>query len=394
MKQYYVDFVEKYLSKRMNSVSKLTDGEFTGIVDACIGELEKRVTLSANEKDEIRDYVFNSRRRLGILQPLLDDPDVNEIMINGTESIYIEKGGKLSRYEKRYQDASALFNVIQSMVSWVDRSVSESSPIVDARLSDGSRVNIVLRPVALNGPIVTIRKFKDRMLTEEDFLKNECITEEELDFLKKCVRAKVNIFVSGGTSSGKTTFLNLLCGFIDQNERIVTVEDSAELRLTPPNLVRLETKNANSEGINAITMRTLIKASLRMRPDRIIVGEVRDEAAVDMLQAMCTGHDGSMSTAHANSGKDVLTRIETMALWEGNISDKAIKKQIASGLDLVVHMQRDDKMRRFVKEIIAISKVSGDGEEIATYTLFCDGMKVENVQKGGRLYEKLNAKEV
>lgn len=394
MKQYYADFVEKYLSKKMNSGERLSDSEFTRVVDMCIRELEKRATIDDAERDEIREYVFNSRRRLGILQPLLDDPDVNEIMINGTESIYIEKCGKLVRYEKRYQDAAALFNVIQSMVSWVDRSVNESSPIVDARLSDGSRVNIVLRPVALNGPIVTIRKFKDVMLTEKDYLDNGCITESELEFLKKCVRARVNIFVSGGTSSGKTTFLNLLCGYISPDERIVTVEDSAELRLTPPNLVRLETKNANNEGAREITMRRLIKTSLRMRPDRIIVGEVRDEAAIDMLQAMCTGHDGSMSTAHANSAKDVLTRIETMALWEGNISEKAVKKQIVSGIDLIVHMQRDENMRRFVKEITAVASVSQDGENIETYDLFSDGIRRDNVHEGSRLYEKLSAFEI
>ncbi len=387
MKQYYVDFVEKYLAKRMDATANYTDSEFAELVGSCLCELGKRVSVSEKEKDEIQEYVFNSRRRLGILQPLLDDPDVNEIMINGTESIYIEKNGKLLKYEKRYSDAAELFNVVQSMVSWVDRTVNESSPIVDTRLTDGSRVNIVLKPVALNGPSVTIRKFRDRMFTCGELVALGCMSADEAEFLKKCVESRVNIFVSGGTSSGKTTFLNVLCGFISDEERIVTVEDSAELRLTPPNIVRMETKNANTEGTGAIPMRTLIKASLRMRPDRIIVGEVRDQAALDMLQAMCTGHDGSMSTAHANSAEDVLTRIETMALWEGNISDLAVKKQIASGLDLVVHMQRGADMRRFVKEIVSLKGLKGG--RIDCETIFQNGVKIKDPERGTRLYEKL-----
>jgi pilus assembly protein CpaF len=292
--------------------------------------------------------------------------------------------------ESRYTDVMQLFNVIQAMVSWVNRSVNESSPIVDARLADGSRVNIVLRPVAINGPVVTIRKFSEKSFTMEDFLENRTLSKDEADFLADCVRAGVNIFVSGGTSSGKTTFLNVLSGYIGFEERVITVEDSAELRLPQPNIVRLETKNSNSEGKGEIGMRKLIKTALRMRPDRIIVGEVRDESALDMLQAMCTGHDGSMSTAHANSAQDTLTRIETMALWEGNISGEAIRKQIASGLDLIVHLKRDFAKGRRVAEIAEV--VGCDGGCVCLHSLFRDGQRLCECQEGGKVYEKLRSK--
>lgn len=389
MKQYYVDFVEKEVNRRLIASNDYSDTEFMQLIETCIRELEKRVSITKEDAETLSGIVFNSRRRLGLLQPLLDDPEVNEIMINGTESIYIEKKGKLLHYNERYSDATQLFNVVQSMVAWVDRSVNESSPIVDTRLADGSRVNIVLKPVALNGPIVTIRKFPDKLFSMDELIMRESITEEESEFLMKCVRARVNIFVSGGTSSGKTTFLNVLCGFVPENERVVTIEDSAELRLTPPNLVRLETKNDNSEGKGGIPMRALIKTALRMRPDRIIVGEVRDEAAVDMLQAMCTGHDGSLSTCHANSAEDVLTRLETMALWEGNINSTAVRKQIASGLDLIVHMQRDASMRRYVKEIAEVRGI--ENGEIVLNRLYFNGKFINSATEGGKLYEKLYA---
>lgn len=386
--QYLIDITERELSYKIDVSKTYSDSELKSLINSCVEELSKRTGVKECEKREICDAVFNSRRKLGILQPLLDDPDINEIMINGTDGIYIERNGKLQRYDKRYTDAAALFNVIQSMVSWVNRSVNESSPIVDSRLMDGSRVNAVLRPVALNGPAVTIRKFPDKTYTMRDFIENETLTEEEACFLCKCVKAKANIFVSGGTSSGKTTFLNVLSGFIPPEERVVTIEDSAELRLAQPNLVRLETKNQNSEGRGEINMRALIKAALRMRPDRIIVGEVRDESAADMLQAMCTGHDGSMSTAHSNSAEETVIRIETMALWEGHINSEAIKKQIASGIDLIVHMRRGHDMRRIVSEIAAVEGFVDN--RVKLYTLFKSGKRVGELNVAGtRLYEKL-----
>ena len=385
--QFYVDFVEKALKKRLVPGQVYSDREFRNLTEECVNILSEKVSLDEVSRSEIAETVFAAHHKLGILQPLLDDPDVNEIMINGTESIFTERNGKIEKYGKRFSDAGVLLNVIQSMVSWIDRTVNESSPVVDTRLSDGSRVNIVLKPVALNGPIVTIRKFPDRAFSMDSLVAGGSITAEEADFLEKCVASKVNIFVSGGTSSGKTTFLNVLCRFIPEGERVVTVEDSAELRLTPPNIVRLETKEPGPGGGGGVSMRTLIKASLRMRPDRIIVGEVRDSAAIDMLQAMCTGHDGSMSTAHSNSARDVITRLETMALWEGNINIEALRQQIASGLDLVVHMQRSRDMRRTVSEICYVSGAGREG--VTLKTLFKNGVKTGEIENGTRLYEKL-----
>ena len=385
--RFYVDYVEKSLKKKLAPGGSYSDREFRDLALECVEELAGKIGIGDVEKNEIAETVFAAHRKLGILQPLLDDPEVNEIMINGTENIYIERKGKIERYEKRFSDAGVLLNVIQSMVSWVDRTVNESSPVVDARLSDGSRVNIVLKPVAINGPVVTIRKFPDKSYVMDELVRFGSLSSEEAAFLEECVKAKVNIFVSGGTSSGKTTFLNVLCKFISDRERIVTVEDSAELRLTPPNLVRLETRDPGPGGAGGVSMRTLIKTALRMRPDRIIVGEVRESAAVDMLQAMCTGHDGSMSTAHGNSARDIITRLETMALWEGNINSEAIRMQIASGLDLVVHMQRDSGMRRFVAEICYVSGME-DGK-VELKTLYKNGVKTGEIGKETRLYEKI-----
>lgn len=390
--QYLIDIVERELSLRMDVSRQYTDNEFRKLVGDCVKQLSGRTSVQGNTEKELIDIVFNSHRKLGIIQPLLDDPEVNEIMINGTDGIYIEKNGQIMRCEERYNDASQLFNIIQSMVSWVNRSVNESSPIVDSRLADGSRVNVVLKPVAINGPAVTIRKFSEKNFTMDEFVANGTLSGEEAEFLKQCVSAGVNIFVSGGTSSGKTTFLNVLASFADDSERIITIEDSAELRLTQPNLVRLETKNNNSEGKGEINMRRLLKTALRMRPDRIIVGEVRDESALDMLQAMCTGHEGSMSTAHANSAEDTITRIETMALWEGHISAGAVKKQIASGLDLIVHLKRDADMKRYVAEI---TEVTGYSEgKVCLNKLFSKGEAVGECVHKGKIHEKIKRRKV
>jgi len=287
-------------------------------------------------------------RRLDVLQPLIDDKSITEIMINGPDSIFIERDGRVSKLNVKFESRRKLEDVIQTIVSRVNRTVNEASPIVDARLPDGSRVNVVLPPIALNGPVVTIRKFPEKPMTIEQLIKYGSITEEVAEVLERLVKAKYNIFICGGTGSGKTTFLNALSNFIPKDERIVTIEDSAELQITGvENIVRLETRNANTEGKGEITIRDLIRTSLRMRPERIIVGEVRGKEALDMLQAMNTGHDGSLSTGHANSTKDMLSRLETMVLSGAEMPLEAIRQQIASAIDIIIHLGRlRDKSRR------------------------------------------------
>ena len=282
---------------------------------------------------------------------------MTEIMINGKDHIFVEQNGTLRELDVGFESVEKLQDVIQQIVAGCNRVVNEASPIVDARLPDGSRVNIVMNPVALNGPIVTIRRFPDKPITMERLLRNDSISSEAAGFLEKLVRAKYNIFISGGTGSGKTTFLNVLSCYIPSEERVITIEDSAELQLQGlPNLVRLETRNSNTEGCREITVRELIRSSLRMRPDRIVVGEVRGGEALDMLQAMNTGHDGSMSTGHANSGKDMLARLENMVLMGMELPLSAIRQQIASGVDVIVHLGRlRDKSRR----VLEITEVIG-----------------------------------
>jgi pilus assembly protein CpaF len=337
--------------------------------------------MSLEMREEILLRVFNSKRKLGILQPLLEDVTINEIMINGTDAIFVERNGVMEAVKERFDSKDKLFNLVQNIVSRVNRTVNESNPIVDARLEDGSRINVVLHPVAINGPVVTIRKFSDKPFTMEKLVDIGSITLEEAEFLIKAVRSRMNIFVSGGTSTGKTTFLNVISTYVDKDERIVTIEDSAELMLAHENIVRLETRDKNSEGKGGISMRQLIKASLRMRPDRLIVGEVRDESALDMLVALNSGHDGSMSTGHANSPSDLLVRLETLALWEGNVSSEAIKRQMASGIDLIVHLKRNHLMERKVSEIAEVCGYE-DGEVVLN-TLFRDGKKVSGLKVKG-----------
>lgn len=352
--KHYVEIVDKFVSGRMNYDGQYADSELRSLIDDVATEVFGRIPAEGVDRELIVSEVYNKKKRLGMIQPLLDDPSVNEIMINGTDGIYIERGGELVLYPKRYSDKDALFNNIQTMLSWANRTVNESNPIVDARLANGSRVNVVLPPVAINGPIVTVRKFRDDNFTMEDLIANGTLTRLQADYLINCVHARKNIIISGATSSGKTTFLNVLAGFIPENRRIITVEDTAELRLCQPDIVRLETRNANTEGKGEIRMRQLIKAALRMRPDHLIVGEVRDESSLDMLTALCTGHEGSMSTAHANSAADVLLRLETMALWEGHVSSAAIRQMIVSGIHVIVQLARDERARRFVREIAEV----------------------------------------
>lgn len=358
----YIAEIRKIVSERLDLSHEIEDDDIRDIINEIVMERSAEKYLSLNDKKTIMDGVFNSMRGLDVLQPLIEDPSVTEIMINGPDDIFIEQRGRLFRKNISFGSTEKLENVIQNIVSKVNRTVNESSPIVDARLEDGSRVNVVLPPIALNGPTVTIRKFPEDPMTVEQLIKYKSITPEVAELLERMVKAKYNIFVSGGTGSGKTTFLNALSNFIPHDERVITIEDSAELQIRGiDNLVRLETRNANMEGKGEITIRDLIRSSLRMRPERIVVGEVRGPEALDMLQAMNTGHDGSLSTGHSNSTHDMLSRLETMVLTGSNIPLEAIRQQIASAVDIIIQLSRlRDKSRRTVE----ICEVLGyeDGE--------------------------------
>lgn len=331
------------------------DDEVMEIIDEVLLEEQLLRLLPVSESHRLRTELFYSLRRLDILQSLIEDTEITEIMINGPGNIFIERAGRLQELDMGFESEEKLQDVIQQIVAGCNRAVNEASPIVDARLSSGARVNIVMNPVALNGPIVTIRRFPDTPITMEELIRWESLSREAAEFLQQLVRAGYNIFISGGTGSGKTTFLNVLSGYIPAWERVITIEDSAELQLQGlRNLVRLETRNGNVEGCREISIRDLIRASLRMRPDRIIVGEVRGAEAVDMMQCLNTGHDGSMSTGHANSARDMLSRLENMILMGMDIPLPAIKKQIVSGIDIIVHLGR---LRDRSRKVLEISEV-------------------------------------
>ncbi len=332
-----------------------SDEEIRELIDEMLVRESREQPISLAERNRLRRELFYAVRKLDVLQELVDDPQITEIMINGPDHIFIEQNGKLTRSDLHFDSVEKLQNVIQQIVSDCNRTVNEASPIVDARLENGSRVNVVLSPVALNGPIVTIRRFPDKPITMEDLVSFGSVTKEVCEWLGRLVRAKYNIFISGGTGSGKTTFLNALSDYIPGEERIITIEDSAELQIRRiSNIVRMETRNENVEGCRAITIRDLIRTSLRMRPDRIIVGEVRGGEAFDMMQCLNTGHDGSMSTGHANSSQDMLSRLENMILMGMEIPLEAIRQQIASGIDIIIHLGRlRDKTRR-VLEIVEV----------------------------------------
>lgn len=318
--------------------------------------------LTIEEKMELVKKIFNSVRRLDVLQELLEDQDITAIMINGPDHIFIEKGGRLLDSGKKFPSQARLEDVIQQIVSKVNRVVNEASPIVDVRLLDGSRVNVVLPPVALDGPVMTIRRFPENPFDMDKLLELGSITKEAAVFLRTLVEARYNIFISGGTGSGKTTFLNALSNYIPSTERIVTIEDSAELQIQNiANLVRLETRNANLEGKNEITVRDLVRSALRQRPDRIIIGEIRDAAVIELLSAMNTGHDGSISTGHANSPVDMLRRLETLVLTGMDIPLQAVRSQIASAIEIVVQLGR---LRDKSRKVLEIDEVCGieDGE--------------------------------
>ena len=313
--------------------------------------------MRLEEKKKLRHSIFNSIRKMDVLQDILEDEEVTEIMVNGPGNIFIERKGVLTKTELKFEHRERLEDIVQQIASTGNRIVNESSPILDARLKDGSRVNIVVPPIAIDGPVVTIRKFPKEAMTMEKLLEIGAITEEAAVFLEKLVRAKYNIFISGGTGAGKTTFLNILSNYIPSGERVITIEDSAELQIQNiPNLVRLEARNANVEGKNQVTIRDLVKSALRMRPDRIIVGEIRDQTAIDLLTAMNTGHDGSLSTGHANSPADMLNRLETLVLMGMDIPLPAIRQQIASGIDILVHLGR---LRDKSRKVLDISEIEG-----------------------------------
>lgn len=361
--------LRRQVQEQMDYGRDYTDEEVEETVDNVLLNNEKVSLCSVNVRKRLKKEIFDSIRRLDILQEFVDDGAVTEIMVNGLSNIFIERNGVLEELELKFESMDKLQDVIQQIVAGCNRVVNEASPIVDARLSNGSRVNIVMYPVALNGPVITIRRFPDNPITMEQLIRNRSITEEAAEFLKKLVSAKYNIFISGGTGSGKTTFLNVLSDYIPCEERVITIEDSAELRIRGiKNLVRLETRNSNVEGCNEISIRDLIRSSLRMRPDRIIVGEVRGGEALDMLQAMNTGHDGSLSTGHANSAGDMLARLENMVLMGMEMPLAAIKQQIASGIDIIVHLGR---LRDRSRKILEISEIIGyENEKIILNNLY------------------------
>lgn len=359
------------LMERLERHRELSDEEIYEVIDELILESMESNYVRLAKRNELRLELFNSVRRLDILQELVDDDTVTEIMVNGTEGIFIERGGGLQKWDKRFETREKLEDIVQQIVAKCNRVANESVSIVDARLENGARVNVVMAPVALNGPVITIRRFPNDPISMEQLIAWKAISGEAAEFLEKLVQAGYNIFISGGTGSGKTTFLNALSNYIPKEERIITIEDNAELQIQGArNLVRLEARKANEEGDNQVTIRDLIKASLRMRPNRIIVGEVRGDETIDMLQSLNTGHDGSLSTGHGNSPRDMLSRLETMVLMGLEIPVQAIRRQIASGIDVMVHLGRMRDKSRKVLEILEIKGYEYQTGEIETRTLF------------------------
>ncbi len=364
---------------------QFSDEEISELIDEKIMEQAGKEPMPLKERLLLQKELFDSFRRLDILQELVDNPSVTEIMVNGPGDVFVETGGKIRRWDKSFESKEQVTDLILQIVGRVNRIVNTSSPIADARLSDGSRVHVVLEPVALNGPILTIRKFPEP-ITMKRLREYGSISGEAAELLKMLVSARYNIFVSGGTGAGKTTFLNALSEFIPPEERVITIEDSAELKLSHiENLVRLETRDANAEGEGAIGVGMLIRAALRMRPDRIVIGEVRGKEAFDLLQAMNTGHDGSFSTGHGNGPRDMLARLETMVLMASDLPLSAVRGQIASAVDVMVHVAR---MRDKSRKVVAVEEVDGieNGEIILNPVFSCkeDG----RLKKVGELKHK------
>ncbi|SDA70614.1 pilus assembly protein CpaF [Butyrivibrio sp. INlla18] len=359
MSERFEDIRRRVRAKVVTSLdlSKDTsDEELMEIIDVVLAEEIKKMAVPIEVRRKIKTNVFHSLRKLDVLQELVDDPTITEVMINGMDNIFIERAGSIIKSKTSFESKEKLEDVVQQIVASCNRVVNEASPIVDARLDNGSRVNVVLPPIALNGPIVTIRRFPEKPFTMENLIQLGALSEYLKDYLSVLVRSGYNIFISGGTGSGKTTFLNALSNYIPKDSRVITIEDNAELQiLEVPNLVKLEARNANVEGCVEITIRDLIKSSLRMRPDWLIVGEVRGGECVDMLQAMNTGHM-AMSTGHSNSAKDMLSRLETMVLMGVEIPLSAVRGQIASGIDIVIHLGRLRDRSRKLLEICELEK--------------------------------------
>ena len=389
--------LSSYVRNNLDLTSEVDEKKLRELIISGMENITKESYLSLADKEELSLRVYNSILKLDLLQEFIDDPDISEVMINGYDNIYYEKKGVIHRSDKTFESKEKLEDVVQRIVAGCNKSVNETYPIADARLADGSRVNIVLYPIALNGPIVTIRRFGKHVLTMEDMVDMEIVSKDVADFLNRLIVAGYNMVISGGTSSGKTTLLNALSNYIPRDERIITIEDNAELRIIGvDNLVTLETRRQLYDESRDITIRDLIKTALRMRPDRIIVGECRGAEAFDMLQAMNTGHDGSLTTAHANSAKDMLLRLEAMVLMAVDLPIDAIRRQIASAVDIVVHLERlPDRSRR----ITQISEIAGleKGEIIMNelFNLESENGRYEIKRKGNLIHkEKLQRRGV
>lgn len=346
----------------------------------------QQIQMGKREQNKVMDEICDLVLGYGAITPLIGDAEITEIMVNGPDQIYIEKAGKIMLTEYRFRNISQLMRVIQKIVAQIGRRVDESSPMVDARLPNGSRVNVILPPLSLKGPIVTIRKFSEKPFTIEDLVQNKTLTKRMGVFLKAAVEAKLNICISGGTGSGKTSTLNVLSGFIPENERIITIEDAAELKLRQEHVVSLETRSSNAEGVGEVCVSDLLRNALRMRPDRIVVGEVRGREAIDMLQAMNTGHKGSLTTGHANSARDILARLETMVLMGGAVLPiRAIRDQIASAIDLIIHQER---MKDGSRRITHITEITGmEGDILTTQDLFV--FRQEGIEENGSIHGKI-----
>lgn len=378
--------IRKQVLERMDFTKELSDVELQELIAREMSYQRDVKQLTIQQRIFVEQRVFNSLRKLDVLQELLEDDEITEILVNGPNRIFYEKNGQFQEHPYHFASEEKLQDVIQQIVGRHNRVVNLISPIVDTRLEDGSRVNIVLMPIAIDGSAISIRKFGRTPMSMQALIDLETLNEELSEFLKQVVVARYNIFISGGTSSGKTTFLNALSAFIPTNERVITIEDSAELQLQQtPNLVRLETRNSNQEGVKAITARELIHTALRMRPDRIIVGECRGEETLDMLQAMNTGHDGSLSTGHGNSIKDMLSRLEMMVLMGTELPLRAIRQQIAMGIDIMIHLERGRDHKRRVVEVSELLGLHEGEFQLHSLYRYQDG----SLQKVGDLKETL-----
>ena len=389
MKQHeeLLEEFQREVLQRLDLSRDISDEELMELIHKIMKERGKDY-IPLSERTKIGKELFHSFRKLNVLQELLEDDTISEIMVNGTQNIFIERQGRIEKSQKRFVSRGKLEDIIQQIVAGVNRTVNEASPIVDARLPDGSRVHVVLYPAALNGPILTIRKFPKDSITMKQLIEWNSISKEAADYLNHVIKEKKHILISGSTGSGKSTFLNALSDYIPKDERIITIEDNAELRIqNVSNLVRLEARNANMEGEGALTIRDLLKASLRMRPNWLIVGEVRSVEAVDMLQALNTGHPGA-STIHANSAKDALSRLETMVLMGMDIPGEAVQRQIAAGIDVIVHIGRLRDRSRKVLEICEISGYEAQEIQLKPIYRFFEEGEIEGKIKGALKYIK------